>query len=202
MDFSEIEKIVSKKVFEKKHLKEGIKETEKQLKRLENRLDSALKARIFIQEVAKATQQSLEFRISKLVTHAINSVMPDSDIEFVARIVTRRNKTECDLFFKKCGEEYKPMDGSGFGAVDIASFALRISLWSLRKTAPVFILDEPFRNLSKGYHENASTMVKNLSDRLGIQFIISTHQEDQRVAADKVFRIDMFNRKSTVEVLS
>jgi len=162
------------------------------------RAEHAEKARLIFQEVAKKTQSNLEFHISKLVTTAIRSVLPD-DIEFVVRIETRRNKTECDLLFKEFGEEYKPLEGSGFGAVDIASFALRIAFWSLKKNRPTMILDEPIRNLSPDLQEKASDMLKMISTKLGLQIIMVSHQEDINIAADKTFIVSKKGKISSVK---
>jgi DNA repair exonuclease SbcCD ATPase subunit len=44
-------------------------------------------------------------------------------------------------------------------------------------------------------------MVKMLSDRLGVQIIMVSHQEDINVAADKTFYNSKKGQKSKVEVL-
>ena len=153
---------------------------------LQLRMTSADKARVIIQNVAKETQQNLEFHISKLVTTALNSVFPD-EIQFVTRIEIRRKKTECDLLFEEFDQEYNPLKGSGYGPVDVASFALRISFWSLNRNRPTMILDEPFRNVSPDLQYKVSEMLKMISKRLGIQVIMVSHQKDINIAADKTF---------------
>jgi len=153
---------------------------------LKERMVSADKARVIIQNVAKETQKNLEFHISKLVTTAIVSVFPD-EIQFVTRIEIRRKKTECDLLFKEYDQEYDPLAGSGYGPVDVASFSLRISFWSLNRNRPTMILDEPFRNVSPDLQYKVSEMLKMISERLNIQIIMVSHQEDVNIAADKTF---------------
>ena len=163
---------------------------------LENKLDIANKrhddskeARILLQLVAKQTQSSLEYHISSLVTSALESVF-DEPYEFKVRFTERRNKTECDLLFIKDGEEIgRPIESSGGGAIDVAALALRIAFWSLNKNRPVLILDEPTKYVSVEYQEQVSQMLKMLSDKLGIQFIIITHQKPMAEYADKVFTI-------------
>jgi len=66
------------------------------------------------------------------------------------------------------------------------------------KKRNVIILDEPLRFLSEDKQERASQMIKELSDRLGIQFIIVTHNATLAGYADKVFRVRMRNKKSVV----
>lgn len=147
-------------------------------------------AQVVIQNVAELTQNELKYQISEIVSLALASVF-DDPYEFVASFEQRRNQVECDLFFKRDGELIDPLSASGGGAVDVAAFALRIALWSLRtnRTRPVILLDEPMRFISKGYRGRASEMLKMLSDKLGLQIIMVTHAEEYIENADKVHEV-------------
>ena len=156
---------------------------------LEKRHNTACKARIILQEIAQRTQQNIQQHISSLVTLALTAVERNAP-EFVMRFESRRNQTECDLLFSEGSKEQHPLESSGYGLCDIVSFALRIAFWAVRKTAPVMILDEPFRQLSPDYHEAAGKMLKLVSEKLGLQFIIVSHSETVNLAADKVFLVE------------
>ena len=163
------------------------------------RYENALKARALIQEISQQTQKELEFHISNLVTLAISIVFPDENINFVVRFEKRRNKTECDLLFEENGNEYKPLEGSGYGTVDVAAFALRLALWSLNPSMEIMILDEPFRDVSPDLQDRVGEMVKSLSDKLGLQIIMVSHAEDVNIQADKTFVIKKKNGISYIE---
>ena len=145
-------------------------------------------AREIIREVGQKTQQQLQFHISDVVSLAMESVFADP-YSLKVDFVQRRNKTECDLLFERDGELSDPISASGGGAVDVAAFALRIASWSMARprTRNVIILDEPLRFLSGDNQERASSMIKEVSQRLGIQFIIITHNQVLASYADKVF---------------
>jgi len=155
----------------------------KELRRLEQ-------AKEIIREVGLKTQKQLSFHIGDITSLALEAVFPDP-YELIAEFVQRRNKTECDLYFSRNGEKVDPIPASGGGAVDVASFALRIAAWSMMspKTRNVIILDEPLRFLSEDLQEKGSQMIKELSTRLGLQFIIVTHEETLTEYADKVFHV-------------
>ena len=170
-----------------------VKETGRELRKLEQ-------AREIIREVGLKTQEQLSFHIGDITSLALEAVFPNP-YELVAEFVQRRNKTECDLYFSRDGEKVDPIAASGGGAVDVASFALRIAAWSMMtpKTRNVIILDEPLRFLSVDLQERASMMIKELSDRLGIQFIIITHENTLAEYADKVFTVKLKKGVSTVK---
>jgi len=157
-------------------------------------------AREVIRTVGLQTQQQLQYHISDITSLALEAVFPDP-YELIAEFVQRRNKTECDLYFERDDNRIDPLSASGVGAVDVASFALRVASWSMQrpKSRPTLILDEPFRFLSANYQEQASVMIKEISQKLGIQFIIITHESILTSCADKVFETKI--RKGVTQVI-
>jgi len=151
-------------------------------------------AREIIRKVGLATQQQLQYHISDITSLALGDVF-DDPYELQVEFVQRRNKTECDIFFTRDEEKIDPIMASGGGAVDVAAFALRIAAWSMQspRTRNTIILDEPFKFVDKRTDrlERASEMVKELSDRLGLQFIIVTHEETLASYADKTFNVEL-----------
>jgi len=164
--------------------------------------DSVVKAQAFIQEVALDTQRELEFHISSVASLALSAVFPDP-YDLRVSFIPKRGKSEALLLFHREGLEVSPMDGSGGGAVDLTSFALRVSMMSLRKTIQrVIVLDEPFRFLSKDLHSRAGQVIRELHERMGIQFIIVTHEAALTEAADRIFLVTKTGPESQIEVLS
>jgi len=160
------------------------------------------KAREIVRAVGLKTQEQLQFHISNITSLALDAVFPDP-YELKVEFVQRRNKTECDLYFVRDGNRVDPLTASGVGAVDVASFALRIASWSMERphSRNTIILDEPFKFLSEDYQEQASTMLKEISQKLGIQFIIVTHEEVLTAYADRIFEVKKRRGKSKVTQL-
>ena len=157
-------------------------------------------AKEVVRTVGLVTQQELQFHIEDIVSMALEAVFPDP-YKFAVEFVQRRNKTECDLYFVRDENKVDPLTASGVGAVDVASFALRIASWSMMqpRTRNTIILDEPFRYLSENYQEQASKMVKEISEKLGIQFLIITHEEFLTTYADRVFQVSIRKGKTRVK---
>lgn len=175
------------------------KETKRQRKQEEQRKFQLEKALEIIRMVGLETQKSLQYHISDITSLALDGVFEDP-YKLQVNFVERRNKTECDLLFERDGKEIDPLEASGYGAVDVASLALRISSWSMQtpRTRPVIILDEPMRFLSEDRQIYAAQMFRELADKLGLQFIIVTHEEQLTHTADKVLRVSQKNKISKI----
>ena len=173
-------------------LKQSTKERKRDLRRHEQ-------AREVIREVGLKTQSQLSFHISDITSLALDAVFADP-YSLVAEFVQRRNKTECDLYFERDGNRMDPLSASGGGAVDVAAFALRVASWSMQrpKSRSTMILDEPLRFLSADHQEKASVMIKEISKKLGIQFIIITHESILASYADKIFETKIRKGVTTV----
>lgn len=175
-----------------------------ELEETRTKMENLDEARLILQAVAQLTQQELEYKISELVTLALEAVFPDPyqlDLSFEMK----RGKTEAVLSFVPStqGDEVElvdPLSASGGGAVDVAALALRVSLWSLQspKTRPTLVLDEPLRFLSRDLQPKASQMLREISRRLGLQLIIVTHEPNLLEAADKVFEVSRPRKVSKV----
>lgn len=181
-------------------------QTQKNLTKAENRLSqyqSSLElheqAREVLRQAGLKTQQALAFHISEITTLALQAVF-DDPYDLVVEFVERRNKTECDLYFERNGQKVNPMEAAGGGAVDVAAFALRVASWSMEnpRSRNTIILDEPMRFLSTGLQPKASEMLQQLSERLGLQFIIVTHEEELTEQADKIFEVSKQGKVSQV----
>jgi ABC-type cobalamin/Fe3+-siderophores transport system ATPase subunit len=204
MSYSEQLEVVKTYVSEQKGRRKLFAEEKEQFEKkkieLSEKADNLLKARTVVQIVAEQTQKKLEYHISNLVSVALASVFPEPYI-FQLRFVQKRNKTEAELIFSKNGNETDDILNTGGGGVaDIASIALRISLWSIKKTRPTLILDESLKFLhSPEYQEKASQMLKEVSSKLGLQIIMVSDQKNILEYADKVIKIVNYNGISKVE---
>ena len=199
MNTKELRTILERQRGQQAQLNKSLSTTQDRVKENTRDLRRHEEAREIIQKVGLETQQQLQYHISDITTLALDAVFPEP-YQLVAEFVERRNKTECDLYFVREGNKTDPEDASGGGAVDVASFALRIASWSMERprTRPVMLMDEPLKFLSVDLQEKASLMIKELANRLGIQFIIITHEETLTEYADRVFQVNIKKGKSKV----
>lgn len=160
----------------------------------------AVQARAFAQNVAQKTQAELEARVSEIATAAMRAVFPEP-YEMKVKFELARGKTEARVLFTRGGLELDPMTESGGGPVDVAAFALRLTFHALagkRAGRNTLILDEPFRFVSLGLQPRLAAMLRELSRRLDMQFIMVTHNQALAEGADTVFHVSIADGVSAV----
>lgn len=193
MDIKQYRTALERQKGQKEQIERDIKQTKSNRLLLRSSLKQHEKAREIIKEVGIKTQQQLQYNISEITSLALEAVF-DNPYELIVEFVDRRNKTECDLYFERNEVRVEPLEASGFGAVDIASFALRAASWSMQrpKTRSVLIQDEPLKHLkNEDTNRRALDMVKEISKQLGMQIIMVSDERVSREATieatDKLF---------------
>lgn len=163
------------------------------------RQETVLKAQALIQTTAQETQNQLTYHVQALVQNALDAVFPTVYL-FRAAFELRRGQTEVDIWLDKDGEAIDPRDAAGGGVVDVVCFALRVVAWSLSQTSPVLILDEPFKWVSMGLRPICGQLLRGISDRLGLQIIMVTHDPELVEQADRIFLVEQKARRSRISV--
>lgn len=199
-DIQALRRTLEQRKGRRNQIADSLAKTEASLRDKKRDLRRYEQAREIIREVGLKTQQQLQVHISEITTLALEAVFPDP-YALTAEFVQRRNKTECDLYFIRDDNSVDPLSAAGGGTVDVASFALRVASWSMRtpRSRNILILDEPFRYLSEGLLPRAGEMIKQISEKLGLQIIMVTHSEELAEAADTTFRVSIQKGVSCVE---
>ena len=155
--------------------------TESRLSQQVEQSDALVAARattqMILQHVAQEVQNQVHSRISAIVTRCLSTVFGEDAYEFDIQFEMKRGKTEAKLQFVRDGESVDPLTASGGGVVDVAAFALRLAALVLTKPhrRRLLVLDEPFRFVSSSYREKVRQLIITLSEELGIQIIMVTH---------------------------
>ena len=197
-EFESIKEATLERKSEREKTESDLSSLKESKDRAEEYLLCAKEAQSILQSVARETQSEIEDHISEIVSLSLSAVeVPEPDIppppEFIARMVERRDSTECDLLFKEGNREQSPLECSGFGYVDIADYALRVCYILLKneygaeKVRKTIISDEPFRNADVRLQYKISEMLRMISDKLGFQQIIVSHADGVNTSADKTF---------------
>lgn len=203
-NLSELKSKIDQLIGERNHIRSLIIEAKKNIKDLKRQAEVVERAQFIIKEISKKTQQQLIYHISELVSLALTSVFGDEAYGFKVNFEEKRGKTECSLVFLDDGDEVKPVDSSGFGPLDVASFALRVALWNIQrpKTRNVLILDEPFKHLrGEEFQKKAGELLSEISKKLNIQIIVISDVLFS-IKADKTFSVVKKGKFSEIHEVS
>ena len=139
------------------------------------------KAEEILKLIADNKQEMNIKYIETIVTSAIHAIF-DDDISFKIELVHERNKVGYKFYIidNTTGHTTDPKINEAGGLRDILSFSLRVALWGLTQgnKSNVMILDEPFHFFNAEDRNKTGELIKELSQKLNIQFIIATHQPD------------------------
>lgn len=149
-------------------------------------IESAVKV---IQSIATELQTSVKDKIVSTVQAAIDDTFPN--VKFNMELTSKRNQTELDIYVTdEEGNRQAILDGCGGGLKDVISFALRVAVWSLDKdSAPVIMLDEPFKFMSEGHRNQGAELLHTLSHNLGVQFVVVSHVPEIVNNADRIYSV-------------
>jgi DNA repair exonuclease SbcCD ATPase subunit len=156
-------------------------------------------ARDIMSRVGILAQQEIKCVIEELVTQALQSVFgPEYAFEVDSRI--QRNKPEVNFYVVIDGYRHHIKGELGGGVVDLAAFSLRVVLWAINspRTSNVIVLDEPLKFVDKTRLEQVGVMIKKLSEMLGIQFIVVTHEDQLIDTADRAYLVEKISGISKV----
>lgn len=190
MTLTELRKKFSKFQSEYVHAKKTMKEEGLKLQVSLDKVSDLTEAQKVIQLVAQGVQEDAHTKLTSIVTRCIRAVF-DDPYEFRIDFERKRGKTEAVLTFVRGGNKTDPLDGTGGGVLDVAAFALQIACIVLQKPRRrrLFVTDEPFKFVSErsGYRDRIRDVIEKLSEELGFQFVMVTH--DRLLEIGRVFEI-------------
>jgi len=183
----------------KEHLAKEKKRLEFELEELAREEEEVTKLIKIIQEVADAVLKDVTGTVGQLTTLALQTVFGPR-LSFEAQILHQRGRPVVDLVLYEDGHPLHPLESAGGGVADLISFALRATFWGLsRDSRPVIFLDEPFKFVSSDLQPYCSKLLRELHEKLGLQFIIISHLPALIEEADAVFEVQRKGNQSYVK---
>lgn len=186
--------------------KKKVEELEEKKKRKEELLlllDQCSKAIEFVEQVSTEERQNIKGRVEDLVSSCLRDVFDDSySIEFFYGM--KRSKTSVEIYsIHSCEdgmEVRRQIDGIGGGLADMISLPLKLMvLLNDDRLDRIFIIDEPGKHLSIDHVPKFARFLQNISKKLGVQIIMSSHHTCMDQFADSINEIHLEGSKSVVE---
>ena len=189
MTLEEIRTATSKAQGSRLHLSEALASRELQIARSLEDTAAFEDVQRLIQETAQEVQEGIRFHIQDIVQHALDAIFGDT-YKFLVEFTVSRGRTEARLLVEKGGNVMDDlMEDEGGTLVQIVAMALRIAVWTLAPTDNVLIFDEPGNQVSAQYKPVFAEIIRGLSQRLGIQILMVSHDDTYIATADRVFTV-------------
>ena len=159
------------------------------------------KAGLVLNKVSKLQRENAKDKLQKLCTHALQySLSPN--YEMIIELGESRGKPSAEVFIRKIDTNTltEPVSGNGGGVIDIISMAIRVMTIQIHEPfidGPI-ILDEPYKMVSKEYIPLISDFIKKMSEDLGRQIILCTHNEFLAQIADKQILVSNDSKNESV----
>ena len=171
---------------------------QKKIKKLSGEIQNYKDTRAVLNEAVKIVHQKFKSEIESVITRSIQTIF-NRNFLFELQYEEKRNGIESNIVILEDREEIDPKTEMGGSVVDIVSSTFRFILWWISSPRPrnTFILDEPYRFLGD-YMDLAGMILKELSQVLGFQVILITHDKRLLKYADRIFHVSLKDKKSIV----
>lgn len=116
--------------------------------------------------------------ISDLATTGLRNIIDDQNLTFKIKPEYRNNRLWMKFVLDNNGIEGDPISSFGGGIVLIVSLILRLSMMSRLKTGNLLLLDESMSAVANRYVPAAADFMKYLSEQLGINILMVTHNDE------------------------
>ena len=188
-------------VIERELLEKQFKKQKRKGNRLTRDITAHEEAQLVLAEVSKLIHKETVVKIENLVTLCLQAVY-DRPFQFRLIFEEKRKSVEARPMVIEGDYEFDPKEDKGGGMIDLISFALRLILWNIQnpRTRALFIFDEPFKRAGS-YVTRIGKMLQYLSDKLKIQIIVLTHEDELAEICDRVYRITHDGTKSKAKLL-
>lgn len=146
------------------------------------------------------TQEDLLRSLGKFISYGLSAVFSEEYV-FVPVMGVEGKEIRVDFFIEtgdlKCGIT----NAKGGGVAEVVSILLQVFfLVALKERfAPFLLLDTAMVHISEHYHASVSSLLKELSDKLGIQVVLIANINAYGAYADKVYHFTQEGGKTIVE---
>jgi DNA repair exonuclease SbcCD ATPase subunit len=175
-----IRRTVDRELEQYRSAKHTIRQERKALAKARAGRDAVEEARKIAHQIAEAIQREAHEHIAGLVSRCLSTVFGKNAYEFRIIFEKKYNKTSARLVFFRDGIEVDPMSAAGGGVIDVAAFALRLSVIMTRHPPArrLLVMDEAFKHVSADYRKNIRDLLNVLSEEMDVQIILVTHDSD------------------------
>lgn len=153
--------------------------------------------KMWLEDLLKANIDS----VSDLVTSGLNHIIDDQELKFNIKQEVKNNRLSINFTIEENGIEGDPLSSFGGGAISVASLILRLAVMARMNMANLLLLDESMSSLANRYVPMAAEFMKQISEKMGINILMVTHNEDFLLNAHTAYEGIVTTEKDQIKTL-
>ena len=187
---------------ERKRKETELEKHKEERDQLIHELEICSKAIEFIEKVSTEERRVVKKKVEELITSCLHEVFDDTySVEFEYGM--KRSKTSVEVHsIRKCEDGVvvkRQIDGIGGGVADAISLPLKlIVLLNDNDLDRIFVIDEPGKHLSVNHVPKFANFLSTISQKLGVQIIMSSHHTCMDKFADSINEVFLEGSKSQI----
>lgn len=187
---------------ERKRKEAELEKHKEERDQLIHELEICSKAIEFIEKVSTEERRVVKKKVEELITSCLHEVFDDTySVEFEYGM--KRSKTSVEVHsIRKCEDGVvvkRQIDGIGGGVADAISLPLKlIVLLNDSDLDRIFVIDEPGKHLSVNHVPKFANFLSTISQKLGVQIIMSSHHTCMDKFADSINEVFLEGSKSQI----
>ncbi len=179
---------------QKQLVEQQVVELENEIESQKDLQDTALKARVLLEQLTDKKREIVRTKIEALVTHGIQTVFgPDYDFRIEQKLSRNSVTFEYKIrhLFKGEVHESDLRGYHGGGLVALVGFLLRVVMVLFTRPArrKVIFLDETMAALDGEKRAPFARLLVTLADQLDMQFVLITHSIEYTTDADTSYEV-------------
>jgi DNA repair exonuclease SbcCD ATPase subunit len=169
-------------------LKSSDEALQKEITALKEEVDLLIKTGEVLKHLLDIMVKDEINKMSGLLTYGLKTIFEDQNLSFHPVIGKKNDRVYIELQTANNGIEGEFGSFGGSVAV-IESFLLRVICMLKLNLARFMLLDETFASVGPDYIQNTSKLIGELSDKLGLDVLLVTHQPEFQVYAKRVYKV-------------
>ena len=149
---------------------------------------------------ASLKEDEIKLKIDKVITKGLRAIFPDEVFDSQLDFDVKKGQAVAEP--KLITGELKTdiVNADSGGVANVVGFLYQLLVLAQKKPRQkqIIFADEPFKNLSKEYLEATGEFIRMLADRLGMQIVLITHQEELKDIGDVVYRFTKVDNRTKV----
>jgi hypothetical protein len=194
-DLTNVTALANKAIAYRDALDQQIKTNQERIKKLENEeelldLVSNLIRQLIDTEVTDGVKA-----VEKLQSEGLAEIFYDQSLSVRAEVEESRGKVSVSLFTKEERVDGSTVEGQsdqsfGGSVTTIQSILMRITVLFRRNMRPLLLLDETMAAVADKYVDRAAKFLSTLSERLGLDILMISHDDALVSAAHRAYHVD------------